>query len=842
MTETTQESASPAESHAEEYGAESIVVLEGLDAVRKRPGMYIGQTGSEGLHHLVYEVVDNSVDEAIAGYCDTIEVTIHYDNSVTVLDNGRGIPVDRHPNYPDKSALEVVLTVLHAGGKFDNKSYKASGGLHGVGVSVVNALSEFFHVNVYREGVHYKQRYESSVPVTDVVELGPTTQRGTKMTFKPDFKFFEVDEFSFEVLSSRFREMAFLNRGVHIKLIDERSGKSESYHYEGGVAEFVKFLNQGKEVVPNEPISIEREIEPQEEGDQYYKVEMALQYNDGFHESIFCFANTINTTSGGAHLEGFRTALTRVLNRYGKQNRLFKKEDFSLTGEDVREGLAAVISVKLSDPQFEAQTKVKLLNSEVRGIVDSTLTDGLNTYLEENPSVAKAIIQKSTNAAMAREAARKAKNLARRKGILEGGGLPGKLADCSEKDPERSELFLVEGASAGGSAKGGRNPRFQAILPLKGKVINVEKARLDKVLSNEEIQTMITALGTGVGVDDFDISKLRYHKIVVMTDADVDGAHIRTLLLTFMFRQFRPLIDAGYVYIAQPPLFLVKKGKTTRYVQTEDALNRELITLGTEGAEFRFHKGDSENAPHESLGGETLRDLAQHVLQIDKVAGVLERKGIDFDDYLQQYIEGHPPISMFVSDSKKEWAYSEEDADRLRAKFIPSKPSEEENPDTGESNGEPQDIAHGAPTSTWQEIEIPETQDLAPRFEALIAWGFKLEQYRRKPYEHLNETPIGAYVKGNDEFQIYSLEGLIQHIKEVSQKGFTIQRFKGLGEMNAEQLWETTMDPETRTLLQVRIEDEAATEMIFSTLMGDQVEPRREFIQAHAMNVRVLDV
>lgn len=839
MTESTQEAVS-AVANTGQYGAESIVVLEGLDAVRKRPGMYIGQTGSEGLHHLVYEVVDNSVDEAIAGYCNQIDVAIHYDNSVTVTDNGRGIPVERHPNYPDKSALEVVLTVLHAGGKFDNKSYKASGGLHGVGVSVVNALSEFFDVSVYRNGRHYKQRYESSVPITDVVEVGPTNLQGTKLTFRPDFRFFEVNEFSFDVLSSRFREMAFLNRGVRIALTDERTGKSETYHYEGGVSEFVKYLNQGKEVVPVEPISIEKEFEPQSEGEQYYMVELAMQYNDAYHENIFCFANTINTTSGGSHLEGFKTALTRVLNRYAKQNKLFKKEDFSLTGEDVREGLAAVISVKLSEPQFEAQTKVKLLNSDVRGIVDSVLNDGLSTYLEENPAVAKAIINKATNAAMAREAARKAKNLARRKGILEGGGLPGKLADCSEKDPEKSELFLVEGASAGGSAKGGRNPRFQAILPLKGKVINVEKARLDKVLSNEEIQTMITAMGTGVGAEDFDISRLRYHKIILMTDADVDGAHIRTLLLTFLFRQFRPLIDAGYVYIAQPPLFLIKKGKTSRYVQTEDEMNRELIAMGTEGAEFRFHSSESPEAP-KTLGDQELQELAKHILQIDKMSGILERKGIDFDEYLALVNEGRPPRSMFVNASRKEWAFSEDDCDRLRSELIPHTRTGEE----GASNGAPsEESVNGSASSVlrWQEIEIPETKDLMVRFEALRNWGFDLGRYRGKPYEHLEGAPIGSFVKGNEDQPIFSLEGLIHHVKEISQKGFTIQRFKGLGEMNADQLWETTMDPEARVLLKVRIEDEAATELIFSTLMGDQVEPRREFIQRHAMNVRVLDV
>jgi DNA gyrase subunit B len=828
----SQDTGSPVVSSAvADYGADSIVVLEGLDAVRKRPGMYIGQTGSSGLHHLVFETVDNSVDEAIAGHCDKIEVTIHYDNSITVGDNGRGIPVDRHPAYPNKSALEVVLTTLHAGGKFDNKSYKASGGLHGVGVSVVNALSEYFDVDIYRDGRHYHQRYENSVPTGDVEEVGPSNLKGTKQRFRPDFRYFEANEFSYEILASRFREMAFLNRGVRIKLSDERSGKEVDFHYEGGVSEFVEYLNQGKEVFPIQPICIEREIDPEPGAGNYCKVEIALQYNDSYHENIFCFANTINTTSGGSHLEGFKTALTRVLNRYGKQNKLFKQEDFSLQGEDVREGLAAVISVKLSDPQFEAQTKVKLLNSDIRGIVDSALNDGLSTFFEENPSIAKAIVNKAMNAAMAREAARKAKNLARRKGILEGGSLPGKLADCSERDPKHSELFLVEGDSAGGSAKQGRDRRFQAILPLKGKIINVEKARLDKVLSNEEVRTVITALGTGVGEEDFRLEKLRYNKIILMTDADVDGAHIRTLLLTFIFRQFRSLIDEGHIFIAQPPLFLIKRGKKNRYIQTEDELNRELVGIGCDDAEFRFTASeDGETAL--PLVGEELRKLIDHILVIGRIARVLERKGINFNEYLDFIAKGQAPIVMFIRGDEKHWAINEQQVEHLRGTLRVPLGEEGEGPTNGSSGKE----------SAWLEVEITESKDLNPRLVDLLEWGFPLDRYRTQPYEHLNFQALGTFVRGKDEHAVYSLEGLFGTVKEVSQKGMTVQRFKGLGEMNPEQLWETTMDPTQRTLLQVRIEDEAETEKVFSTLMGDQVEPRREFIQRHAINVRVLDI
>ncbi len=538
------------------YDENNIVVLEGLDAVRKRPAMYIGSTSTEGLHHLVYEVVDNSIDEAAAGYGDKIEVIIHADNSVTVIDEGRGIPVGQHKIQKDKTALEVVLTVLHAGGKFDNKSYKTSGGLHGVGISVVNALSEFLEVKVRREGKIYYQQYKNGYPLSAPEVMGTTKHTGTKIIFKPDSKIFETSDFSFDVLATRLRELAFLNRGITISLTDEREeGKQATFHFKGGITEFVTYLNTNKAVLHDRPIYFhkEREIEVDGKDNEMVSVEIAMQYNDGYKENIFSFANNINTREGGTHLAGFRAALTRTANDYIKRNDLMKKSDFSITGEDFREGLTAVISIKISNPQFEGQTKTKLGNSEVKGLVESIVNDGLSEYFEEHPNVAKKIAQKVISAAQAREAARKARNLARRKNILEGGGLPGKLADCSERQPELCEIFLVEGDSAGGSAKQGRDRRFQAILPLKGKIINVEKARLDKVLSNEEIQTIITAIGTSVGDEDFDLSKSRYHKMIIMTDADVDGAHIRTLLLTFFFRQMPELIQAGYVYIAQTP-------------------------------------------------------------------------------------------------------------------------------------------------------------------------------------------------------------------------------------------------------------------------------------------------
>ncbi|EGD52065.1 DNA topoisomerase IV, B subunit [Thermoanaerobacter ethanolicus JW 200] len=629
----------------ETYTASQIQILEGLEAVRKRPGMYIGSTGSRGLHHLVYEVVDNSIDEALAGYCKNIVVTIHKDNSITVEDDGRGIPTDIHPKV-GKPAVEVALTMLHAGGKFNNDAYKVSGGLHGVGVSVVNALSEKLEVIVKQHGKIYRQIYERGVPKTDLEVIGETEETGTTITFKPDKEIFEETVFDYDVLAQRLRELAFLNKGINIKLIDERHGKEEVFNYEGGIISFVKYLNRNKEVLHEEPIYMEAK-------NSDYEVEVCMQYNDSYNENIFSFANNIDTREGGTHLVGFKAALTKVINDYARKYGIIKDNEKNLQGEDVREGLTAIVSVKLKNPQFEGQTKTKLGNSEMRSIVENVVTEKLSAFLEENPSVAKVIVEKATQAARAREAARKARELTRRKSALENTTLPGKLADCSEKDPSKCELFLVEGDSAGGSAKSGRNSRFQAILPLRGKILNVEKARLDKILSNEEIRAMITALGTGVG-NDFDISKLRYHKIVIMTDADVDGSHIRTLLLTFFYRFMRPLIENGNVFIAQPPLYKITKGKKVYY------------------------------------------------------------------------------------------AYSDRELDKI--------------------------------------------------------------------------------------------------LNEIGRENYTVQRYKGLGEMNADQLWDTTMDPEKRTMLKVTLEDAIAADEIFTILMGDKVEPRREFIEKYAKTVRNLDI
>ncbi|MEW9082278.1 DNA topoisomerase (ATP-hydrolyzing) subunit B [Caldanaerobacter subterraneus] len=629
----------------ETYTASQIQILEGLEAVRKRPGMYIGSTGSRGLHHLVYEVVDNSIDEALAGYCKNIVVTIHKDNSITVEDDGRGIPTDIHPKV-GKPAVEVALTMLHAGGKFNNDAYKVSGGLHGVGVSVVNALSERLEVIVKQRGKVFRQVYERGVPKTPLEVIGETEETGTIITFKPDKEIFEEIVFDYDILAQRLRELAFLNKGINIKLIDERDGKEEVFNYEGGLIAFVKYLNRNKEVLHEEPIYMEAK-------NTDYEVEVCMQYNDSYNENIYSFANNIDTKEGGTHLIGFKSALTKVINDYAKKYGMIKDGEKNLQGEDVREGLTAIVSVKLKNPQFEGQTKTRLGNPEMRSIVEGVVTEKLSAYLEENPSVARIIVEKALQAARAREAARKARELTRRKSALENTALPGKLADCSEKDPSKCELFIVEGDSAGGSAKAGRNSRFQAILPLRGKILNVEKARLDKILSNEEIRSIITALGTGIG-EDFDISKLRYHKVIIMTDADVDGSHIRTLLLTFFFRFMKPLIENGHIYIAQPPLYKITKGKKVYY------------------------------------------------------------------------------------------AYSDRELDKI--------------------------------------------------------------------------------------------------LSEIGRENIVVQRYKGLGEMNADQLWETTMDPEKRTMLKVTLEDAIAADEIFTILMGDKVEPRREFIEKYAKTVRNLDI
>jgi DNA gyrase subunit B len=705
---------------ANTYDESNIVVLEGLDAVRKRPAMYIGSTSVDGLHHLVYEVVDNSIDEASAGYGKRIDVIIHSDNSITVIDQGRGIPVGQHNVYKDKTALEVVLTVLHAGGKFDNKSYKTSGGLHGVGVSVVNALSEWLEVEVKRNGSVYYQRYEHGYSQNPPEVLRETKSTGTKVFFKPDTKIFEVLEFSFEVLAKRLRELAFLNKGLTITLTDEREdGKKAEFLFEGGIIEFVKYLNQNKTIINALPIYFYKEREVNEENNEMVSVEIAMQYNDGYQENIFSFANNINTREGGTHMAGFRSALTRSTNDYIKKNDLLKKSDIVISGEDLREGLTAVISVKISNPQFEGQTKTKLGNSEVKGLVESIVNDGLSEFFEENPAVAKKIVQKVISAAQAREAARKARNLARRKNILEGGGLPGKLADCSERDPELCEIFLVEGDSAGGSAKQGRDRRFQAILPLKGKIINVEKARLDKVLSNEEIQTIITALGTSVGEEDFDLSKSRYRKLIIMTDADVDGAHIRTLLLTFFFRQMPDLINAGYIYIAQPPLFKIKRGKKEQYLETERDLDNYLVQMGIENLQCYplFNNNNGNGNSEKPYTNRQFQDLLESIIQLYQFDHKLSRRGISLRELLKvrQEREGKMPLYKIISDVGIRYAITEKEYSTILEELNASVEKNGETDDEGEKK-----------TAHYKVIEFFESQEMEPLIKKLEKSGIDL--------------------------------------------------------------------------------------------------------------------
>ncbi len=809
------------------YGAEQIRVLEGLEAVRKRPAMYIGSTGADGLHHLVYEVVDNSVDEHMAGFGETIEVSLEIDGSITVTDNGRGIPTGLHPTQ-NKSAAEVALTVLHAGGKFEQGAYTVSGGLHGVGISVVNALSEWLELEIWQNGQVFEQAYHRGTPAAALQVTGVTKKRGTKITFKPDGTIFETIECSFDVLAQRLRELAFLNKGLSISLTDKRSQKEQVFCYKGGIVSFVEHLNEAKTPL-HKPIFISVE-KPD------VILEVALQYNDGYDENLFSFANNINTREGGTHLIGFKAALTRTINSYASANDLLKKDMDSLTGDDVREGLTSVVSVKVRAPQFEGQTKAKLGNSEVKGIVEVAVNEGLGTYFEENPAVAKRIIGKAADAARAREAARKAKDLIRRKSALDGGSLPGKLADCSEKDPALSELFIVEGDSAGGSAKQGRDRKFQAILPLKGKILNVEKARFDKMLSSEEIRTLIMALGTGIGrkrddaekgKDDkeaFDLSRARYHKIILMTDADVDGSHIRTLLLTFLFRQMHELIDQGYVYIAQPPLFKVKKGKSEQYLKDEQALNDYLAELAGQAVEVYVDNH------HEFISGQTLNPVLKKMIEFEGLLGRLNRKKqgsgllrafVDEPALGRELLRDRPAVLELIERVKERlaMAYPEatvhvdlvEDEEHQSNKIVCRMPT----------NGVVShlDVNHDLVGSA----DFRELQKLAPN-----AIGLGHPRYRMK----VNDA----------ETTFASTDELVREILEVGKKGLNLQRYKGLGEMNPLQLWETTMNPETRSLLQVKLEDMTGVDEIFTILMGDEVEPRRNFIQQHALEVRRLDV
>jgi DNA gyrase subunit B len=787
-----------------EYGAEAIRILEGLEAVRVRPAMYIGSTGEAGLHHLVYEVVDNSVDEALAGHCSEISVTIHIDNSVTVVDDGRGIPVGPHESGLD--AAEVVLTKLHAGGKFDKGAYKVSGGLHGVGVSVVNALSELLEVEIWRDAKVYRQSYSRGLPQTRLEQTGKTDRRGTKVTFKPDAQIFETTTFSFDILSQRLRELSFLNRGILIQLEDERDGKKHRFQYQGGIGSFVEHLNRNKETLPTTPITIEGERDG-------VAVEIALQWNDGYAENIHCYANNINTHDGGSHLAGFRGALTRSLNGYGLSAGLLKEGE-GFEGEDTREGLTAVISVKVPNPQFEGQTKAKLGNSEVKGIVESLMNERLSAFLEENPQEAKRIAGKILDASRAREAARKARDLTRRKGALDGAGLPGKLAECQERNPEKCELYLVEGDSAGGSAKQGRDRAFQAILPLRGKILNVEKARLDKTLSSEEIRNIIAALGTGVGADDFDVAKLRYHRIIIMCDADVDGSHIRTLLLTFFYRQMKELIERGHLHIAQPPLFKVKHAKSISYLKDEHALDAFLLARAAENRKVRLASG-------QEFEGARLAHLVGKMVTVSKLIERIEKRGIP-RGLVEILLRGRVRDAEAFTDKARLLELIKPEREAGTEVFL------EWDEEHGVFDIKVLVSANGHP----REVEVGDDFVASAEYRSLYS---AYEEIRE-----LDQPPLTVVDGG--ETTVASRDALVAHILAEGRKGMSISRYKGLGEMNAEELWETTMDPATRTLLQVRLEDDEVAENIFTTLMGDAVEPRRQFIEENALNVRNLDI
>jgi DNA gyrase subunit B len=805
-----------------QYDATNIQILEGTEAVRMRPAMYIGDTFSRGLHHLVYEVVDNSVDEAMGGYCSKIDVYINENNSITVIDNGRGIPVDMHKTEK-KPAVEVVLTTLHAGGKFDHRTYKVSGGLHGVGVSCVNALAEWLEVEIKRDGKIYHQRYEKGVTKTKLSVIGKTKTSGTKVTFLPDKSIFTQNaQYSFDTLAKRLRELAFLNKGLIIKLEDKRQGKEKEsvFEFKGGIVSFVQDLTRNKNRVHKKPIYFAKEKEQ-------VQLEVAMQYDDSFSENVFTYANNINTIEGGTHLSGFRSALTRAVNSYAKGKNLLKK-DISIQGDDTREGLTAVISVKIPNPQFEGQTKSKLGNSEVDGLVASATLDALSSFFEENPSIAKKIIEKVITASRAREAARKARELTRRKGALDTSGLPGKLADCSEKDPGLCEIYLVEGDSAGGSAKQGRDRTFQAILPLKGKILNVEKSRLDKILSNEEIRTIITALGAGVG-NEFNVEKLRYHKIIIMCDADVDGSHIRTLLLTLLYRQMRPLIENGYVYIAQPPLYKIKRGKREEYIESEQEMNELILEMGLEGLKLARVKGKQKYTNAQFM------ELMNFAVDLEKITSVMHKRGIPFDEYVSHYDAKSKkmPLYMIKRQGNTEFAYGEEELSKLTE--------------------DKEDVQY-TEVFAKEDLETIERHFnnlgiSAVNFKKkIIPKEYTVNQKKTQKSQTKKKTkttalkPLFMVEDGKDKHEFFSLQEVLEYVRKQANKGISIQRYKGLGEMNPSQLWETTMDPARRTVLQVTLEDAVEVERMFSMLMGDEVSPRRDFIQTYAHEVRNLDV
>jgi len=815
------------------YDAGQITVLEGLEAVRLRPSMYIGDTGERGLHHLVYEVVDNSIDEALAGHCDTVSVTIHVDNSITVEDNGRGIPVDMHETE-GKPAVEVVLTMLHAGGKFDHDAYKVSGGLHGVGVSCVNALSAWFEVEVSRDGGAHHMKFEQGQTVSPLVRLRASSETGTKATFKADPEIFDAIVYKWDILAKRLRELAFLNAGLTITLRDEREEQAdrvEVFRYDGGISEFVTHLNQGKTLI-SEVIYLSA-------GKEGVEAEVAMQYSDGFAENIYSYANNINTIEGGTHLTGFQGALTRSINNYIRAIPAIKN-DATVSGNDCREGLSAVISIKVSEPQFEGQTKTKLGNGEVRGIVDSIVYEGLTTYFEEHPQDARQVIEKAMLANRAREAARKARELTRRKTALDSTALPGKLADCSERDPALSELYIVEGDSAGGSAKQGRDSKFQAILPIRGKLLNVEKARLDKLLNNNEIRALITAIGCGIGADEFELEKARYHRVVIMTDADVDGSHICTLLLTFFFRQMKPLIEAGFVYIAKPPLFKVRRRRREQYVESEEDLDNLLVRLALDDIEVRPAGATG------TLGSEQVDALVQIIRETMRLANALQRHGISPEVYLRAKHEETGRFPMARANVREQdgdltttFVYSDEEEARLVAeaelRLMPD-PVEREG-ETPEEREQREENIRAMVRASIEVARIYESSAFGEIDRRLGEFGFSAANL----YDGDAQT-IADIIHGNDEFPAKSLMELFSRVRAVGQEGLTIQRYKGLGEMNPDQLWETTMDPAERKMLKVTMEDAIQAERMFTLLMGDEVAPRREYIEKFAASVKDLDI